>query len=145
SECRSDPGEPLQGRGFVIDDFPPLQRIALCQMRKRAPRVTNIGEGFAQREVQIDLVRDVERTDIAPKLNHCPKQRVGGSNSLGSNQIPITGGPARRLGDGAIEGAYRLVEPAERAQCIAESIVSVDVSGGEGYGFLAMRERLVRS
>ena len=112
---------------------------------KRLPLVAHVGKRLAQGEMQINTVCYLERGHVSSNLGHGHKTRLIRDNTPGHAQAPVSSGLVRRQSDRFFERLRRLLEPAERAERVAESGMRFDVLRFDGDCPFAMCNSLFGS
>jgi hypothetical protein len=98
-KCRLDTFEPVKRPGFIIDDTLAHQSISLKDMLEGLTLIADIGEGLAQREMQIDPFFRVKPVDLLGRPLHGGEVRIGHSEAADIGKIlVVTGLPRGQLG-----------------------------------------------
>src|SRR6516225_10541267 len=88
--------EPLQHCRLVINDLPPLERIAVEQMAERTLMLPDVRVTLAEREIELDLLFVGERCSIVDQRLKRREVPVAEGDVPATEQIDIEPGPPRR-------------------------------------------------
>jgi hypothetical protein len=132
-------------KGLIVDDSLPHQTVAFEQVTEGLLVTSEIRVGFAEPEMQHELLSGRQPVRIAGEGLHRSELRVIGGKALQVAEELVKPGRARIARDRILKRRPRFIETPERRQCLAEIGICRREIRLQGNGPLDARERLVEA
>ncbi len=140
-ERRSRPAQRTEHRGLVVIDLQPLQGVSVQQALDRPRVVPDVGESLPQGEIEIDPLVGGQGGRLPPQGLHGGEAWIARLEAPDFGEVVVEAGPARRQGDGALEGGRGLIEAAQFEQQQTPVVVGFCIARIEGDGLIEALQR----